>query len=242
MADVIGQRIAGNLAYFDKAAHLKRLIDAIGPDVFKFIDDFERSTLTGADALLGATVTLVEAGAGESTVAFKDAPGGVLLITTDANDNDGVNIQWGPEAFKLSGFSYFYFGIRLKVSEATQSDLFAGLSVTSTDILGGVTDSIGFRKVDGATTLKALVEKDSTETEVTAAATIGTDWITLELVHDGQTLEAFVNGVSVGTIALTNLPNDEELRPSVHFLAGSTVAKTCEIDWIRCIQIGGRAA
>lgn len=241
MADVIGQRIAGNLAYIDKAAHLKRLIDAIGPDVFKFVDDFERSRLTAADALLGATITLVEAGAGETTIAYTDAAGGHLLITTDAADNDGANIQWSPEAFKLTGFNYFYFGTRLKISDATQSDLFIGLAVTDTDILGGVTDSIGFIKVDAATTLSAYVNKNSTATTTTVASSIGTSFITLELVHDGTTLEAFVDGVSAGAIATTNLPDDEELRPSLHFLAGEAVAKTCTVDWIRIVQIGGRA-
>jgi hypothetical protein len=241
MADVIGQRIAGNLVYIDKSAHLKRVVGAVGPDVIEFFDDFTRSTLTGADAPLGATVTLVEGGAGETTIAHADAAGGQLLITTDAADNDGANIQWSPEAFKLASFNYFYFGTRLKVSDATQSDLFVGLAVTDTDLLGGVTDSIGFRKVDAATTLSVLVEKDSTETTAPAAATIGTSFITLELVHDGSTLEAFVDGASVGTVATTNLPDDEELRPSIHFLAGEAVAKTLHVDWIRVVQIGGRA-
>jgi len=241
MSDVIGRRIAGNLAYFDKSAHLKRLVGAFGPDVFEFFDDFERSRLTAADALLGATITLVETGGGESTVAYADAAGGELLITTDAFDNDGVNIQWSPEAFKLASFDYFYFGCRVKISDATQSDLFVGLAVTDTDLLGGVTDSIGFRKVDAATTLSAIVEKDSAETLVTAAANIGTGYRILELVHDGASLEGFVDGVSIGAIAVTNLPNDEELRPSVHFLTGEAVAKTCSIDWIRIVQIGGRA-
>lgn len=241
MADVIGQRIAGNLVYVDRSAHLKRLIDAIGPDVIKFDEDFVKSPIDAADSILGATVTLVEAGAGETTVNVTDAAGGQLLVTTDAADNDGANIQWGGEAFKLASFSHFYFGTRLKISDATQSDLFIGLAVTDTDLLGGVTDSIGFRKVDGATTLTAIVEKDSTETLATVATSIGTSFIVLELVHDGSVLEAFVDGVSQGTIATTNLPDDEELRVSLHFLAGEAVAKTCTVDWIKVYQIGGRA-
>lgn len=241
MANVVGRRIAGNLAYFDFAAHQKRLISAIGPDVFAFDEDFVRSGISAADTWLAATSTLVEAGAGESTVAMTDAAGGQLLITTDANEDDGVNLQFSPEAFKLASFNYFYFGTRLKVSDATQSDLFIGLAVTDTTILGGVTDSIGFLKVDAATTLSAYVNKNSTATTTTVASTIGTSFITLELVHDGSVLEAFVDGVSAGTIATTNLCDDEELRPTVHFLTGEAVAKTLTIDWIRIIQIGGRA-
>jgi hypothetical protein len=237
----IGQTAIGT---FDASAHQKRLIDARGADVFKFVDDFVRSRSAAADAITGATVTLVEAGAGETTVAYADVVGGVLRISADANDNDGANVQFAPEAFKLAaGFKYFYFGCRVKISEATQSDLFIGLAVTDTDLLGGVTDSIGFRKVDGETTLSVLVEKDSTETLVTAAANIGTAYRFLELVHDGTSLEAFVDGVSVGFIATTNLPNDEELRVSVHALAGAAAASVvCDVDLIRVIQIGGRAA
>jgi hypothetical protein len=242
MANMIGGRIAGNLVYFDRSAHGKRLVKAIGPDVFEWTDDFVRSTLTAADAPLGATVTLVEGGGGETTVTYAYVAGGALLVTTDANENDGANIQFAGEAFKLTGFSYWYFGCRVKVSDATQSDLFIGLSITATDILAGVTDSIGFRKVDGATTLSVVVEKDSSETTATAAASIGTSYKTLELVHDGSTLEAFVDDVSVGTVATTNLPNDEELRPSIHFLTGSANARTCYVDWMRIIQIGGRAS
>jgi len=241
MADLIGQRIAGNFVYIDRAAHLRRVIDAMGPDVFKFIDDFERSQLTGADALLGATVTLVEAGASESTVAYADAAGGELLITTDSNENDGVNIQWGPEAFKLaSGISMLYIGARVKISNATESDLFIGLSVTATDILGGVTDSIGFRKVDGSTAMTALLEKNSTETTANVS-TLDTSYHIYELYYDGSTVEVFVDGVSLGSVATTNLCDDEEMRPSVHFLAGSAAARTCSIDWFRVIQIGARA-
>lgn len=241
MANVVGRRISGNLAYFDYSVHRKRLISAIGPDVFSFDEDFVRSGISAADTWLAATSTLVEAGAGESTVALTDAAGGHLLITTDAAEDDGVNLQFSPEAFKLTGFDYFYFGTRLKVSDATQSDLFVGLSVTDTDILGAVTDSLGFLKVDGATTLSAYVNKNSTATTTTVASTIGTSFITLELVHDGSILEAFVDGVSAGAIATTNLCDDEEMRPSIHFLAGAAAAKTLTVDWLRFIQIGGRA-
>lgn len=235
-----------NIGTFDTAGHLKRLIAARGPDVFTFEDDFVQSRLTGSDALLGATVTLVEAGAGETTVALADVAGGALRISADANENDGANIQWSPEAFKFSGLSYLYFGCRLKVSEATQSDFFVGLAVTDTDLLGGVTDSIGFRKVDGETAVNMLVEKNSTETTLETVPSVGTGYRYYEFIYDATgaspSIEVFVDGVSYGTIALTNLPDDEELRPSVHVLAGAAAASlVCDIDFLRIIQVGGRA-
>ena len=243
MADVIGQRIAGNLVYIDKAAHLRRIIDAIGPDVIKYVDDFVAGPGTDTTVDSFWTVTRTEAGAGESTVAKGDGAGGVLVLTTDANEDDGINMQLLGESFKLAAGTVLYFGIRLKLSEATQSDFFAGLAITDTDILGGVTDRIGFQKLDGVTAVTCMLEKDSTETLSGTVLTQDADaYHTLEFYLDASgAVEFFVDGVSVATPAVTNLPNDEELRVTLQFLAGATVAKTLTVDWIRVVQIGGRA-
>jgi hypothetical protein len=243
MANVIGRRIAGNLVYVDQAAHLKRLIDAIGPDVIKYFNDFVRGP--GIDAAFDNdwTVTRVEAGAGESTATLGDVAGGALLLTTDAAENDGLNLQALGECFHLAGTGIIalYFGARFKVSDATQSDFFIGLCDTDTDILGGADDSIGFRKADGSTAVSFVTEKGTTETTL-AALTCDTEFHIVEFYYDAiaGTLEVFVDGVSLGNVATTNLP-DEEQRVSVHFLTGEAVAKTMTIDWIKVIQIGGRA-
>ena len=244
MADVIGQRILGNLVYVDRGAHLKRLLDAIGPDVIKYVDDFTGST-PGIDAAFDDdwAITRVEEGGGESTIAKGDGVGGIITITTDANENDGINAQLLGEAFKLGSSTVLYFGIRMKISEATQSDFFAGLCITNTDLLAGVTDRIGFEKLDGATAVKAMLEKDSTETLTASLLTADTSYHILEFCLDADgTVEFFVDGVSAAAPATTNLPNDEELRVSLHFLAGSAAARTMDVDWIRCIQIGGTRA
>ena len=101
MTNVVGERYKGNLVYTDRATHLKRWIDAIGPDVVKAIDDFTRGP--GIDAAFDNewTVTRVEAGAGESTITRIDGSGGYARITTDANENDGINAQLIGESFKL---------------------------------------------------------------------------------------------------------------------------------------------
>lgn len=243
MANMIGQRIQGNLVYVDQAAHLRRIIDAVGPDVTKYIDDFVGGP--GIDTAFDDdwTVTRVEAGAGESTVTKADGQGGLLLITTDAAENDGINMQLIGESFKLAAGNLVYFAIRLKCSATTQNDFFAGLAITDTDILGGVTDRIGFEKLDGATAVKAMQEKDSTETLSGTLATLDTAFHIYEFFYDGANpVEYFVDGVSAGTLAITNLPDDEELRVTFQGLAGEAVAKTFTIDYIRCIQIGARAA
>lgn len=237
MAAIHTQHINGALAYWEE--HRKRIVDAVGSDVVKYTDDFIVSG--GPDAAWDSwTVTRVEGGAGESTISAGDTGNGTMLLTADAADNDGLNCQLLGESFKLEAGKPLYFGARVQsLSEATQSDLFVGLAITDTDILGGVTDSIGFQKVDGSADLTFVVNKNSTATTVAGLKTLAaaTAYV-LEFYWDGAALEVFVDGVSAATPSIANLPDDEELRVSVHFLAGTTGGMTCAIDWIRCIKFG----
>jgi len=225
-----------NLLYFGK--NRKQLLGAIGPDVMTYFEDFI-GPIAASDALVGWTTTLVEAGAGESTVTIPDGAGGVLLLTTDANEDDGINLQKIGEMFKLSTTQkILYFGIRLKISDKTQSDFIAGLCITDTTLLGGMTDGVYFRKVDGSANVNVVTEKNSTETETLAVAAMVDDtYKLLEFYWDGTSVEFFVDGVAVAQHT-TNIVDDEELTPSIHFLTGEAVAKTMSVDWIRVIQIG----
>lgn len=240
MTDVIGQRIKGNLVYIDRGTHMKRLVDAIGPDVVKYIDDFVSGPGVD-DAFDGAwTATRTAGGDGDSTLTRVDGIGGHARITTDNAENDGINAQLIGESFELTSDQVLYFGaFGVTISEAEQSDFFLGLAVTDTDILGGVTHRVGFQSVDGSTALRAMVEKSTTETLSTSLATlVDATAINLEFYWDGSTLEFFVNGASAWVPALTNLPNDEALRVTWQFLTGAANAETMDIDRITVIQIG----
>lgn len=239
MADVQGRRIAGNLAYFDKAGHLKRLIDAIGPDVIKWDERFLNVGALASDDPLGWTVTLVEAGAGESTITRTGTFGGGLVLTTDANEDDGIEMQLLGEAFKLnSSCKALYFYAKLQASEATQSDFLVGLCITDTTLLGGMSDGIYFEKLDGSTSMSCTTEKNATETQTDSIGTFAADTdVEVEFYYDGTAVEFFVNGVSVARHT-TNICDDEDLTPSLQFLAGSTTAKTLTIKQMRAIQIG----
>lgn len=166
--------VHGAMVVHDK----QRWFDAFGPNVVKVLEDFQYSALDhaaggGASAIVGGwTVTVVETGGGDTTVALKaGALGGVLVITTDAADNDGANLQVNGEAFSLAAAYPLYFGCKFRVlTDITQDDLLVGLCITDTDLLGGMTDGIYFRKVDASTTLNFVLEKNSTET-VTAYGT-----------------------------------------------------------------------
>ena len=246
MTDVIGQRERGTITYLDSHAHRKRFVgDIIGPDGISLFLDFLDEPVDPSSGEYDPrwTITRVEAGSpGESTFGPTDGVGGIGRLATDINENDGVNAQLRGESFQLAAGVELYFGIRFKLGEATQSDLFLGLAITDTDILGGVTDRIGFQKLDGSTDITFALEKDSTETLTAALATAETTgYHTAEFFLDANgTVEVFVDGVSVAMPAAENLPDDEALRVSLQLLSGAAGANTLDIDWIRVNQIGGR--
>lgn len=240
MGSVRMQNVRGAMVLADDI-HTKRWVDAFGANVVKYIDDFV--TGPGTDTTIDGvwTVTRVEAGAGESTFTRVDGSGGFGRITTDANEDDGINMQLVGESFEFTADQHLYFGaFGVTLSEATQSDFFLGLAITDTDILGGVTDRIGFQKLDGSTSVTFMLEKDSTETLSSSVHIATTSPFDIEFFWDGEKSEVivFVNGVEVARPAITNLPNDEALRITWQFLAGSTTAKTMDVDKLVCIQIG----
>jgi hypothetical protein len=223
----------GNLVFWD--THRHRWTDAIGPEVCKFVEHFERLPVDDTTGLpLEFTSTLVNA----STVALTaGVAGGVLDIATAGAENDGVNMQLKGESFKLASGKELYFGCRFSITDATQSDFIVGLCITDTTLLGGTSDGVYFRKVDGSTDVKFVLEKDSTETESAAILTADTDYHILEFYFDGTYIDYYVDGVKQTRPAVTNLPDDEELTPSIHFLTGEGAGKHLYVDWMRCIQL-----
>lgn len=223
---------------FRDDTHQKRYVDAVGANVVKYINDF-----VSVSAVADWTVTVVDGGTdGAAVFSVGNGSGGFLRVATNDAENDGSNAQLGSEAFELTSDQVFYFGaFGVSINDVTQSDLFLGLATTDTDILGGVTDRIGFETLDGAATLGFLVEKNSTETKQSSIATlVDSTAVDLEFFYDGGTgeLMVFVNGAEVTAPATTNLPNDLSLRLSLHFLTGEAAVQTLLIDKLVCIQIG----
>lgn len=227
-----------NLVMWD--THRNRWIDAFGPVVSKVIEEFVHTNVDDTTGLPTAwTTTLVQAGAGSTTFALVGgATGGAAIITTDSADNDGANMQVKGEAFKLATGKPAYFGIKFTISEATQSDFLVGLAITDTDALGGLTDGVYFRKVDAATAVTCVIEKDSAETASSTLLTADTSAHTLEFYFDGAgNVTPYVDGTASTALSGANLPDDEFLTPTIHFLTGSAAAITMTIDWVRAIQL-----
>lgn len=191
------------------------------------------------DDYVAAEWTITEVGSGTRAVA--DADGGVLVITNAAADNDHNYLQWSGatnastvETWTFTAGKKSWFKSRLKISDATESDMFMGLYVTDTDPIGGIADGVYFHKADGSATCNLVVVGSSTAT-TTAAATMANDtYVTLGFVYDGiDKIEIFVNDVRVANSVTTNLPSTE-LALSFAIQNGTNAAKSMSIDYILC--------
>lgn len=230
----------GALVFYEGGQN-QRVLDAIGGNVQKYITDFVTMPVddTTGDPTEW-TVTMVEAGDGDSTMALEsDAQGGWVNLQAAGNEDDGVNAQMKGEPWKMSAGDRIYFTTKFYVDEAKQSDFLLGLCIGgNTTLLGGMTDGAYFRSVDGSAAMTFVTEKDSTETSTAAATVVAATTYILQIVLDGTgTVYGYVNGTCVASHT-TNLPDDEALTISLAYLNGAAQAsKGLHVDYIRCIAI-----
>jgi hypothetical protein len=210
-------------------------------DFHEWFNDFD--DYGAADWVL----TTTEAGSGSATEAVGSIKDGILVVTNDNADDDNDFFQWSgrdgsgtAETFKFVAGKSLYFGARLKISDATQADLVVGLQITDTSPLA-VTDGIFFQKDDGDTHLDFHCEKNSTSSDLTDAAELASDtWTVLEFLYDGgDSIVAYKDGVAIGSVPLTNVPDDEELTISFGIQNGEAASKVLSVDWIRVVQERG---
>ena len=234
------------LVYRDHT-HTHRWYDAFGQYVTKYLQEFVAWPVddTTHDPTEW-TVTVVEAGAGDSVVTVADHAGGALLITTAANENDGYKMQLGHgaagagENVDLSGVYPLYCGIEFAINDVDQTDFLFGVAVTDTTVLDGVTDGLYFRSVDGSAVLNFVTEKDSVESAVAVATLADDTYILAEFLYDTDgTVYAYINGSEVTSTHRTaaTFPNDELMRLTLEFLTGEAVANTCTVRWMKMIHI-----
>jgi hypothetical protein len=221
-----------------------RWYDAFGESVAKFVTSFTH--MPADDTTTDPTEwvnTVVEAGAGTSTAVLADVAGGALAITCAAGENDGWSSQLGnPNSGEWVTFAAeypLYYGVQFQGNDVDQTDFFFGLAVTDTALLGGVTDGMYFRSVDGSAVLNFVLEKDSAETTTAVATMTDATDITAEFLYWGSNVYVYIDGALVTTIADSdaNFPNDELLRLSYEVLTGEAVANTCQVRWMRLIQV-----
>lgn len=201
-------------------------------DYYEYFNDFTKPTDYDTNDW---TLTTTEAGAGSATEAIGNLAGGVLVITNDAADDDADFFQSTKEVFKFVAGKKLYACMRFKLSDVTQSDFVFGLQITDTTPLA-VTDGIYFRKDDGDAFLDFVVMKDSSATTSTAVATLVNDtYVKAAFYYDGSVMAIYIDDVAVGKVALTTVPDDEELAISFGVQNGEAVAKILSVDYIRAL-------
>jgi hypothetical protein len=229
--------------FYDETTGL-RIYDAVG-DVQKFVP----LTPEPADDTTGDptrfTMTVTEVGAGDTIAVNSVTAGNWLTITTAANEYDGINLQAKGEAFKLVAGKPLYFGAKIAISNATETDLLVGLMETNTALLAvagahaiGAANIEGafFLKLDGGTVVTARTYENNAQTNsATWNTALDTNAHVYEITWDGVSqLGVYIDGGIVACFTGT-LPNGD-LTPSINFRAGSAAARVAEVHWVRCFQ------
>jgi hypothetical protein len=172
-----------------------------------------------------------------ATEALTAGDGGLLLITNTAADDDAVTMQKTPAAFAMSATKRAWFSARLKVSDATQSDVQAGIIIVDTTPLDA-TDGIYFLKSDGSASVSVICRKNATtgSNTVSAVTTMADDtFITLQWYYNGAgRLFYGADNVQLGSMdaSSTYLPDATNLTVSFTLQNGEAVAKTMTVDYM----------
>ena len=196
-----------------------------------WMDDF--------DDYVAAEWTITETGTGTRAVGNLD--GGILVITNGASDDDANFLQWSGatnaatvETWKWQADRALWFKARMKISDATESDLVFGLQITDTTPLD-VTDGFFFIKPDGSTTLTFRAEKNDTASTVTTATLANDTYFTAGFWWNPAlgVLNVYYNDELVGQLtSTTNFCDDEELTISFGIQNGEAVAKSMSLDYV----------
>lgn len=202
------------------------------------------------------TGTALNSGTGAVTV---DRKFGVYRMSGAATtDNSGYQIQGDMETFSLVAGKRTRFETQLQTSDATESEILAGLCITDTTLIdaGGTfavadltfSDGIGFYKPDGATGFYCFINRDSTLVGSAGPFhTLANDTnvrLGIEVRMDPNTAGKgkalfYINGQQVAGLDSTTMPYDSEeiLTPSVAFNTGDNLGtKTCDVDYVRAAQ------
>ena len=230
----------GQLVFYDEE-YRHRWIDAIGPNVVKYIDDFAASLYNDA-----WETTVVETGTGSSLILPYDSEGGVALFSPADADNDAIQIQSSNEGFKLTDNDPIYFGARWGVYGVTSAgsvEVFIGLSNKDTTLVTGGTSCAGFIVTDGSDQVGFYASKAASGTTQSILTTLTASvFHTTEFYWNGSnTLYCWIDGVAA-TSHTTQIASGQTLAVSISATTagdndGATNNNGVIVDWIRAIQL-----
>ena len=204
----------------------------------RFVDDF----CEDLDSSVRWDIAVVEIGAGSATYVCANVVNGVLLMTNAAGDNDNIQVARLCECWKLVDAYPLYAEIRFKVSDATQLDMFFGL-VTGQVWFAAPNDYVVFHKDDGDANIDFSNALNGVATDNDTGIDLEDDtWIILGFHWDGDaSLRYFVFRdtdrycLATGTVT-TTIVQDEELTLAFGVQNGEALAKTMQVDYVKCVQ------
>ena len=188
---------------------------------------------TVTDGSAGSTQTIVKGGAGNSV--FPSGGNRCTAFVTDDRDDDSIQLQSIGDPFSVTDDTEFYMETRFKVDDKVTTDLIIGLASIHAATIDGVDDGIYFIVADGVATVTAVVEKNTNTTAATLHTLVNDTFVTLGLYKSAGngTVKLYLNGVATAaTLAMTNLPDDVEIVPTIAFQNGSAAASTLTMDYL----------
>jgi hypothetical protein len=178
------------------------------------------------------TETITAAGTGSGTIA-ESADG--LLFTTDDADNDG-NLAQLLRAFTPASGKYAIAYARLKVSDATQSDVYFGFFGTDTSpVASEPGHGAYFKKDDGDTILNGRSNDGGTGTETANLVTdftADTEYDLAVLIYETSKVVFFHKLASASAWTATSKTTDlpaAAVRFSMLFQNGEAAIKTMTV-------------
>jgi len=227
--------VNGALVYYDTYDY--RWLHAVGPTVREWEMRFGCDFTTAMEY----TVTAINTGGGTSTIAQGITAGDRALITTDDADNDSINLQVVGTPFQLASGHPLYFGAKVSINEATESDLLVGMATKDTTLIAAhalnvVDDGIYFYKLDHTTDIYGAYEKAGTVGATASGTAMDTSKHIYEIFYDGVGVISYYLDGGLVVQAASGYPT-VVLSPSLFFATGSAAVKTCSAEWIRCIQL-----
>ena len=235
------KQVQGRVVYYD-VTYPQTWLDVKGPDVVRYVNEFVGGDIpvvtesTDPDPP-GWVLTEIAGDAADTEITAGTTYSGEMQILPDNTENDGFNLYVAGESFYLSDDMPLYFGIRLKMTDADQSDLLVGLFVADPGMWVAVTDGAYFSSADETATAAFITERNDSLTTDAAAGTLTEAYTKLEFYYNGaNSIKAYFDNVLVAT-SVTHVPNDEALTFAIECLTGEGVANGVVIDWVRIFQI-----
>ena len=212
--------------------------DAWGNNVVKYVP----SNGIPTDDSTGEMTSWIATETGTNTTVNSVTANSLITMVTGASDFNGYSSQLKGSPFAAVSAKPFYFGAKMSLNVASNSDFLFGLcgvdtTLTAASSAHAIAVSAGgffFNKLDTSTDITFYVYAAGAEVTSIAVGTMDTSLHTYEVYFDGQFINVFFDGVKVGCTD-ASIPVTVA-TPSISVRNGASAAVTLETAWLRFIQ------